>query len=110
MKNKPSGIFVYLIKSQVFPGILGIFKVFGHESKDLHPSALEGVARGQSWGPRGGGVFFIIFRCASIYWFQVVSQSVIDIFQISSKSSNTIDVSGAINAVIPVIPVIQVIK
>ena len=28
------------------------------------------------------------FRCASISWFQVVSESVIDIFRISSNSSN----------------------
>ena len=39
-----------------------------------------------------------IFRCASISWFEVVSQSVINAFQISSKSSKTIDVSGASNA------------
>ena len=43
---------------------------------------------------------FYLFRCASISWFEVVSQWVSNwyFFQIFSKSSNTIYVTGASNA------------
>ena len=55
-QNKRSGIFVYLIKSRVFPGILGISRYLAMHW-EIYTRPLRARPEGNLEG-RGGGVYF----------------------------------------------------